>query len=154
MLHCLVIRRVGSFSYTFRAGICLVVCPFIRFVLESVWLFVRLHVSCWNLSGRLAAGEFLLHAPCWNLSGLSSGYDSLLHGPYYNMFDRSSDGKSVLHALHLILSHCSSCRESFTGPVMESIWFFGLFGCSSGYEFLLHALSLNPSRRSEYGESL
>ena len=49
VLHCLVIRRVGSFSYTFRAGclsvytfragICLVVCPVTRFVLESVRSF-------------------------------------------------------------------------------------------------------------------
>ena len=137
VLHCLVIRQVGSFSYTFRAGICLVVRRVTRYLLETVRSF--------------GGWEFLLHAPCWNLSGLSSGYDSLLHGPYYHMFDRSSDGKSVLHALHLILSHCSSCRESFTGPVMESIWFFGLFGCSSGYEFLLHVLSLNLSRRSVHG---
>ena len=39
VLHCPVIRQVGSFSYTFRAGICLVVCRVTRYVLESVRSF-------------------------------------------------------------------------------------------------------------------
>ena len=56
---CLVVNRVGSFSYTARAskyrvygwwGVCLT-----RPVMESVFVQPR----------RLAGGVFLLHAPCW-----------------------------------------------------------------------------------------
>ena len=39
VVHCLVIRQMGSLSYTFPAGIGLVVCRLTRYMLESVRSF-------------------------------------------------------------------------------------------------------------------
>ena len=58
VLVCVRLGSVGSFSYTFRHGICLFVRP-----------------------RRSSGGEFLLHAPCWTLSGLSSDREPYLIRP-------------------------------------------------------------------------
>ena len=54
---CLVVRKVGTFSRTPRAGIFVVVGR------VSV-----LHVVSWHLSRRSSGGEFLLHVSCCSLS--------------------------------------------------------------------------------------
>ena len=68
---CLVVCRVGSFSCTPRASMCVGRVRGVsltRPVMESVCSAGSAFSSCWNLSGRRSGGKFLLHALCWNLS--------------------------------------------------------------------------------------
>ena len=75
---CLIVRRLGIFSYT----PCSINCSRSS-VGESL-----LHAPSCNLSRRCLGGEFLLHAPCWNLSCRSSVGESLLHAPCCNLSRR------------------------------------------------------------------
>ena len=141
MLHCLVIRQVGSFSCTLRAGICLVVCRVTRYVLEYVrsicpvdWRVVSvLHAPHWGISYWprdginlvfLSVGSFcyvfFLHAPYWNLSRRSSGGDFLLHDQCWNL--SFTPTPTPFPFVRLVVSP--------SRPVLKSVSSFGTWGAS------------------------
>ena len=112
---CLVVRRAGSFSYSPRAGNCLVS----RQVRSLI-----LHAPCFNPS-RPAGGEFLLHAPCWNLSCGSSVRESLTR----SVSSLSGSGVSLTRPTLEFVSSFVGKGISLTRPVLVCL----ISACASFY---------------------
>ena len=134
---CLVVRRVGSFSYTPRAGICLVVkrissfsyTPCVRIclafcrvgnlsythrvIMSCFWFVIASitdHVveSVGSFGGWGVCHKCPMHVPRCNPSHRSAGGESLLHAPCWNLSGRVSGGKSLTST---VLTSVSSFGE-------------------------------------------
>ena len=125
VLHCLVIHQVGSFSYTLRAGICLVVCWVTRYVLESLRSFGGWGVSLTRSlleSARSIVGLGVLHGP-YNRSSdgelTRPALDSVSLFVGWGISYRPRDGISLVFRWGV--SSFVEWRVSLTRPVLESI---------------------------------